>query len=135
MTSSYLPPVSPLPSAPKSRSIGPSRSQNPVSSRTSGSSFADFLHQANQEGQKQGLTVSAHASQRLAERGIQFSAADWEQVNHALSTAERKGAKDVYLVHNRVGLVVNVPNHTVVTAMNHGPQTIVTNIDTVVVVS
>jgi len=80
------------------------------------------------------LKVSAHAEHRLQEHGVQWSESDWGKVQSAVDLAGGKGARDAYLVYGQVGLVVNVPNRTVVTALEHGPRTVVTNIDSVVVV-
>jgi flagellar operon protein len=81
-----------------------------------------------------GLRVSGHAQSRLQERGIVLSPSDWNRIEGAVNRVSEKGAKDAYLMMGQVGLVVNVPNRTVITAMDHGPETIVTNIDSVVVV-
>ncbi|QSO54989.1 hypothetical protein JZ785_08155 [Alicyclobacillus curvatus] len=99
---------------------------------SSGTSFQDFL-QASVNGALR-LKVSSHARTRLQERGISLSQADWNRVETAVERASQKGSKDTYLMMGDVGLVVNVPNRTIITAMDHTSQTIVTNIDSVVVV-
>lgn len=95
-------------------------------------SFQD-LFQASAFGTSR-LKVSSHAQTRMQERGIQLSKSDWNRVETAVERASQKGSKDAYLMMGKVGLVINVPNRTVITAMDHTSQTIVTNIDSVVVV-
>lgn len=113
-------------------STGTRRTTTNPTANTNGPSFEELLQARVQAGQ--GLKVSGHAESRLRERGIQLSQADWSRVETAVNRASQKGAKDAYLMMGQVGFVVNVPNRTVITAMEHGPQTIVTNIDSVVVV-
>lgn len=128
MTVGWLPPVSP-PSlrAPKVTGDGGAKT-----SPSNGSSFEDVLNRTVSGPRT--LQVSAHAKNRLQERGVQWSDSDWNKVQSAVDAAGGKGARDAYLVYGQVGLVVNVPNRTVVTALEHRPQTVVTNIDSVVVV-
>jgi flagellar operon protein len=101
---------------------------------TQHASFADVLRQVQQQGSTGGLKVSAHASTRISQRGVTMTAQDWMQVSHAVDRAEAKGCRDAYVVYGNTGFVVNVPNRTVVTAMVHQDYTIVTNIDSVVMI-
>ncbi|WP_322903914.1 TIGR02530 family flagellar biosynthesis protein [Paenibacillus campi] len=65
------------------------------------------------------LKFSNHASKRLEQRGIQFSSEQIASLNQAIDKAAAKGAKDsLILMQNQVALIVNVPNRTVVTAMD-----------------
>lgn len=80
-----------------------------------GSAFADLLARA--ERQPPGLTVSAHAAQRLAEREIALTDALRDQIGAALTTLDAKGSQDALLVGADAAFVVNVPNRTVVTAL------------------
>jgi flagellar operon protein len=108
-------------------------SVNPRHQQTDkGPSFADVLRQA--ESPSSGLKVSAHASQRMQQRGLSLSGADWSQIGKAVDKAEMKGAKEAYLMYGNAGFVVNVPNRTVITAMVNQEDTLVTNIDSVVIV-
>ena len=78
------------------------------------SAFADLLARASE---RQPLTVSAHAAQRLAERDISFTDALRQQIDRALVTLDAKGAQDALLVGAEAAFVVNVPNRTLVTAL------------------
>ncbi|OFW75327.1 MAG: hypothetical protein A2201_04400 [Alicyclobacillus sp. RIFOXYA1_FULL_53_8] len=100
---------------------------------TNGSAFADVLAKA--QGQPSPLRFSAHAESRLLERGLNLSKADLTRIQSAVDKAGSKGAKDAYVVYGDTGFVVNVPNRTVITAMANHDDPVVTNIDSVVVVS
>lgn len=97
-----------------------------------GPSFADVLQQVDKPANA--LKVSAHASQRMQQRGLQLNGADWSQIGKAVDKAQLKGAKEAYLLYGNAGFVVNVPNRTVITAMVNQEDTVVTNIDSVVIV-
>lgn len=110
-----------FPVAPRARTV----EQSP-----SGPSFSDVLKEA----QSAPLRISAHASSRLQERGVQLSSDDLTQIGQAVQQAAQKGSRDTFVLYGETGLVVNVPNRTVVTAMQSHPGTVVTNIDSVVIV-
>lgn len=95
-------------------------------------SFADVLRKVERE--PNALKVSAHASQRLEQRGLHLTGADWSRLGQAVDKAQTKGAKEAFLMYGDTGLVVNVPNRTVITAMVNQADTVVTNIDSVVIV-
>ncbi|GMA61561.1 hypothetical protein NZD89_17685 [Alicyclobacillus fastidiosus] len=79
--------------------------------------------------------ISAHAQQRLAQRGLSLSQSDLVAMDQVANQAQSKGSKNAYMIVGQAGLVVNLPSRTVVTAMQHEPNTIVTQIDSVVVVN
>lgn len=82
------------------------------------------------------LKFSNHASKRLEQRGIQFSTEQMTSLNQAIDKAAAKGSKDsLILMQNNVALIVNVPNRTVVTAMdgNSMKDNVFTQIDSAVI--
>lgn len=93
----------------------------------SGPSFADLLDRASQAPR---LTLSAHAAQRIAERGIDLTEAA-SRIEAALDTLHDKGARDAVLVSPDAAFVVNVPSRTVVTALapDEMADRVVTQID------
>lgn len=130
MSTPYMPPVG-QPIGATNRAIPSAGAVNRPTPSGQGT-FESLLRQ-----QLQGptsLKLSAHAESRLKMRGVSLSSGDWNKVESAVNAARQKGSKDAYVVYGQVGLIVNVPNSTVVTALEHGPQTVVTNIDSVVVV-
>lgn len=115
-----------------SRPYTPLRTPATQASAGNGPSFVDVMRQV--ESQQSQLKVSAHASQRMQQRGLQLNGEDWSQIGKAVDKAQLKGAKEAYLLYGNAGLVVNVPNRTVITAMVNHEDTVVTNIDSVVIV-
>jgi flagellar operon protein len=83
-----------------------------------------------------GLKFSQHAQQRLRARNIQLSPQELHQLNVALDKAAQKGAKDALFVMPNLALVVNIPNKTVITAVDGAnmQESVFTNIDSAVIV-
>ncbi len=83
-----------------------------------------------------GIKFSAHATQRLRERQIQFDSNTMSKMNDAISKADAKGLHDTLLLTDQAALIVNVPNRTVVTAMDREKLigNVFTNIDGAVII-
>lgn len=96
-----------------------------------GGAFADLLARAAGPPR---LSVSAHAAQRLDERGIDFSDAVRGRVSEALDALDAKGAREALLLGADAAFVVSVPNRTVVTALapDEMRDRVVTQIDSAV---
>jgi flagellar operon protein len=90
----------------------------------------------NLEQVAQGLKFSAHATQRLRERQIQFDPDTMLRMNEAISKADAKGVQDTLVLTDKAALIVSVPNRTVVTAMdrNNLNGNVFTNIDGAVII-
>jgi len=88
------------------------------------------------EAVKQPLKFSAHASQRLQERKISIDPETMIKVNDAIDKAQAKGVEDTLILTNNAALIVNVPNRTVITAMDKGSLNgnVFTNIDGAVII-
>ncbi|MGE5352070.1 MAG: TIGR02530 family flagellar biosynthesis protein [Acidobacteriota bacterium] len=79
------------------------------------------------------IKFSSHAAKRLEARNIQLSETELSKLQDAVEKAEMKGAKDSLVMMDKTAFIVNVPNKTVVTAMQLGDNdNIFTNIDSVV---
>lgn len=85
----------------------------------------------------QPVQLSAHAGDRLAEMGIELSDEQLRALDDAIGRAADKGARDALMLMNQMGLIVNVPNRTVVTALDadHMRDGVVTQIDSAVFVN
>lgn len=104
------------------------------SQRAPASSFSSVL-----EGQLRSdreVKFSAHALQRLRDRGISLTASEKSGIARALDQAEAKGARDTLLLMDGKALVASVPNRTIITVVPpvEGEDTVFTNIDSAVVV-
>jgi flagellar operon protein len=86
---------------------------------------------------RQQLKFSYHAEQRLQQRGIQLLPDQLERITSAVNQAAAKGAKDSLVLFRDIAMIVNIPNRTVVTAMDGSSmkEHIFTQIDSAVVVS
>jgi flagellar operon protein len=82
------------------------------------------------------LRFSAHAASRLESRNIRISAEEMVCVEAAAERAAEKGSRDTLLMMDDLGLIVNIKNRTVLTAIDLGrlEDGVVTNIDSTVMV-
>ncbi len=80
------------------------------------------------------LSFSGHAMKRLESRDIKLDETQMGALQNAVDKAEAKGAKDSLVMMKDMAFIVNVPNRTVVTAMNLAEKqgAVFTNIDSVV---
>lgn len=81
------------------------------------------------------VKFSAHAQQRLEDRGVSFEPEELAQIAHAIDEVAAKGGRESLVISDSASLVVNVPKRTVITVLspNEAGNTIVTNIDSAVV--
>lgn len=88
---------------------------------TPGMSFEEVLARKTleQNVQRPGtLKFSKHASLRLADRNIDLSEEQLTRLNDGAWKAKQKGIKDSLVIVDDLAFIVNVPNNTVVTAMD-----------------
>jgi len=104
--------------------------KDPVSGQKASTDSFDIIFQK----ELSKLKFSGHAMKRLEARNIQLSETELNKIQTAVSKAEAKGAKDSVVLMDDKAFIVNVPNKTVVTAMNINEENenIFTNIDSVV---
>lgn len=76
------------------------------------------LQQSESRGRTEKLKFSKHATERLADRNIQLSDEQLERLNDGAGKAEKKGIKDSLVIVDKLAFIVNIPNNTVVTAMD-----------------
>ena len=112
----------------------PIQNHQPITRLTEGrkpaASGADFAAVLAEERQK-AVIFSQHAVQRLHERGIAFTEGDLAQLDATIDKMAAKGARESLICLKDAALIVNVPNRTVITAMDgtSARETIFTNID------
>ena len=104
--------------------------QHPVNKVVEGKSSFDSIFRKEIDS----LKFSNHATKRLESRDLQLSSADMGKLEDAVTKAEAKGAKDSLVMMDNRAFIVNIPNKTVVTAVdvNKSSENIFTNIDSVV---
>lgn len=97
-------------------------------------SFLQHLHEASINTD---LKVSKHANQRLQERDIYISEAEWKIVSDKVSEARSKGVNDSLVLMEQAALIVSAKNATVITAMNRteAKDQLFTNIDGTIVLN
>ncbi|MCM1540032.1 MAG: flagellar protein [Blautia sp.] len=82
-----------------------------------GLSFQDILQQKSLQ-DAGSLKFSKHALGRLNDRNIELSEGQLERLNEGAQKAGRKGIRDSLVIVDELAFIVNVPNQTVVTAMD-----------------
>lgn len=82
--------------------------------KSSGERFVDVLERI--AGEK--LNFSGHATDRLKSRSINLEQEDIARIEEAVERAAQKGSKDSLIMDGDNVYVVNVPNRTVITAMD-----------------
>ena len=103
-------------------------------SQSSDVSFEDVLRQTALE-RETGLKFSKHASMRLNERDITLTQNQSTRLENGVDAASKKGINDSLVLVDNLAFIVNVPNKTVVTAMDQTEtnSNVFTNIDGAVI--
>ena len=96
-------------------------------------SFEEILQE--KAGKSTGIKFSKHASMRLEERNIRLTEEQNQRLQNGVEKAGEKGIRESLVMIDSLAFIVNVPNKTVVTAMDQiETQTnIFTNIDGAVI--
>lgn len=102
--------------------------------KAQGASFQEILQQKAADG-KEELKFSKHAAGRLADRNISLTEEQLTRLNDGARRAGQKGIKDSLVIVDKLAFIVNVPNNTVVTAMDSTDtkENIFTNINGAVI--
>lgn len=101
----------------------------------SGLSFQDILTQKTKP-QVSEVKFSKHAVNRLADRNIELSEEQVERLNLGMARAGAKGINESLVIVDSLAFIVNVPNQTVITAMDQtdSDENVYTNIDGAVII-
>jgi len=80
------------------------------------------------------VRLSLHARERLRERNIVLADADMQRISAAADKLASKGGRDALVVMDKVGLILDVPRRTVVTAIERQRlgENVFTNIDSAI---
>lgn len=100
----------------------------------SGFSFQQILAQKEKEADT-GLKFSKHAANRLSDRNIRLTDEQIERLSDGTQKASAKGIRESLVIVDQLAFIVNIPNQTVVTAMDQSEtkENIFTNIDGAVI--
>ncbi|MCR5754406.1 MAG: flagellar protein [Acetatifactor sp.] len=105
--------------------------------KTDGPSFGEILRQKSvlNNPKPQELKFSKHASVRLEDRNISLTEEQLKRLNDGARKAEEKGIKDSLVIIDQLAFIVNVPNNTVITAMDstETAENVFTNINGAVI--
>lgn len=99
----------------------------------SGLSFQEIFSQKTTESAE--LKFSKHASNRLFDRNIELTKEQLERLNEGATKAGEKGIRESLVIVDQLAFIVNVPNNTVITAMDQTEtnENVFTNIDGAVI--
>lgn len=99
-------------------------------------SFQEILEQKQVDFGTSELKFSKHASMRLQDRNINLSEEQKQRLENGAEKAEAKGIKESLVLMDSLAFIVNIPNKTVVTAMDQteSAENIYTNIDGAVII-
>lgn len=100
----------------------------------SGVRFQDILRQKSE--QLTEVKFSKHAANRLSDRNIRLTDNQLERLNSGMQKAGEKGIHESLVIVDQLAFIVNIPNNTVITAMDRTETTdnIYTNIDGAVII-
>ena len=109
--------------------------RNPEKLQKQGLSFEEILNQKLESSESSGLKFSKHAAMRLEDRNINLSKEQSRRLESGVQKASEKGIKESLVLIDSLAFIVNVPNKTVVTAMDQteSNDNIFTNIDGAVI--
>ncbi len=112
-----------------------SRRNTDTAALESSISFGELLKQKQDAVGSAELKFSKHASQRLENRNISLSEEQSERLESGVQRAGEKGIRESLVIVDSLAFIVNVPNKTVVTAMDQteADENIYTNIDGAVI--
>lgn len=108
--------------------------QNGIKNGTSDeTSFSTLLEK---ELNKEQVTFSKHAQQRIDLRQVEVTPQLMEKLSDAVSQAKSKGIEDALIISNKALFIVNTASNTVITTMNNdeSKDRIFTNINGTVII-
>ena len=105
--------------------------------KANGLSFQDILSGKTETIRKDGeVKFSKHAASRLVDRNIELTKDQVERLNMGAAKAGAKGINESLVIVDSLAFIVNVPNQTVITAMDQTEtnENVFTNIDGAVII-
>ncbi|MCX6152993.1 MAG: flagellar protein [Candidatus Kapabacteria bacterium] len=105
------------------------RNNNAPKTTVNQGSFSDVFKQEISK-----LKFSGHAQTRMISRDISLNPDELIKLENAVQQAENKGSEQTLALMNDKAFIINIPNRTIITAVNQGQleSNIITDIDSVV---
>ena len=99
-------------------------------------SFQEILEQKQSRSEAGTLRFSKHAIGRLSDRNIELSGGQIKRLSDGARKAGERGIQESLVLMDELAFIVNIPNKTVVTAMDSSEtqDNVFTNIDGAVIV-
>ena len=117
------------------RYLNPGRQQT-ENTQQNGLSFQDILSGKTDGIRSEGeVKFSKHTANRLVDRNIELTREQMERLNMGAAKAGAKGINESLVIVDSLAFIVNVPNQTVITAMDQTETSanVFTNIDGAVI--
>ncbi len=105
--------------------------------KANGPSFQDILSGKTENIRTDSeVRFSKHAANRLSDRNIELTQDQVERLNMGTAKAGAKGINESLVIVDSLAFIVNIPNHTVITAMDQTEtdENVFTNIDGAVII-
>ncbi len=115
--------------------LNQSQKTGKTDSRTAASFESVFRQKLIRSEEPADLKFSKHAANRLVDRNITLSDNQMERLSDGARKAGEKGIQDSLVIVDELAFIVNIPNKTVITAMdqNETNESVFTNIDGAVI--
>lgn len=116
----------------KGKVLGLHADNNSVVQNNGIADFGSILKSKSDDGT---VKFSKHAANRLEQRNIELSDSQIERLNEGARKALGKGINESLIMVDQLAFIVNIPNSTVITAMDQTEteENIFTNIDGAVI--
>ncbi len=120
---------------PKTPKVGKESQPLPTGENSFASVLNKFKESADITNSEEPVKFSKHAMNRLSLRNIELTNEQMDRLNQGKMEASEKGIKDSLILVDQLAFIVNVPNNTVVTAMDQteNKSNVFTNIDGAVI--
>ncbi len=120
---------------PKTPKTGKEKNSLPLGENSFASVLNKIQDHTDIKDSEEPVKFSKHAMNRLSLRNIELTQDQMDRLNQGKAEAGEKGIKDSLILIDQLAFIVNVPNNTVVTAMDQteNKSNVFTNIDGAVI--
>ena len=99
--------------------------------------FNNLLKETIESQQSEGIKLSVHAAKRLQDRNMDVDGAELKKIQSGIDKLASKGGNDSLLITGKGAYIVDVPNRTIVTAIDKDSisENVFTKIDSTVILN